>query len=252
MLNAIGKIIKGTGSALFSNNTAARTATWSGVGAGAGFLSSDANSPTNKFYDTLRGAALGGSASLLASGGISALKRSPQLLNTRGIKNARTLRNIDGPRGPGGRLYGVGQIGPSMKTGAFTSQENQAMSYMHQLKTSPLGSVTRGAMSGVASAGKFIAKHPYATAGAVGVGMLAANPLGTAGGSMQPRSSPTMSGAKVNIKYNEQEIMSEQMQSGVAPVGQYGSASQMMNSWHKAMQSSTAGLVQGLHKGRHG
>jgi hypothetical protein len=91
--------------------------------------------------------------------------------------------------------------------------------------------------------GGFMMRHPIATAGIAGAALLATNPPGG--------SSPTLSGAQVNVRYDQQEIAAKNMQSSVSPMGMHGAAPQMMNSWHRAMQSSTAGLVQGLHQGRH-
>ena len=98
--------------------------------------------------------------------------------------------------------------------------------------------------------GGFALKHPVATAAIAGGGYMAATGVGMG----QPMSSPTLEGATVDTRYDQQMMaMSELQQSAaaVAPTGQVGTAPMMMGPYHRALQRSTSGLVQGLHRGRH-
>jgi hypothetical protein len=55
-----------------------------------------------------------------------------------------------------------------------------------------------------------------------------------------------------NIQYDHQAIAAQEMMSAtVAPTGMVGTGPQMAGPMHNAMQRSTQGLVQGLHRGRH-
>jgi hypothetical protein len=110
------------------------------------------------------------------------------------------------------------------------------------------GGLLRGAKrtaTGAGQVGGFMLKYPLATAGVVGGAVLVSNSL---------NSSPTMSGAKVNTKYDQQQMALTEMHSGTgAPgAGRIGTAPEMMGRFQRAHQQSTAGLVQGLHRGRHG
>lgn len=65
--------------------------------------------------------------------------------------------------------------------------------------------------------------------------------------------SPTMRGARVNMQYDRQSVAAERMNElGLVPTGMVGTAPQMAEPMHRAFQNSTAGLVQGLNRGRHG
>lgn len=98
-------------------------------------------------------------------------------------------------------------------------------------------------------AGRFAFEHPLMTAGAVGAG---AATLAYGGGGGQSMTSPTLTGAAMNVNYNRQAAAAYELQmSGISPIGQMGTAPQMMGSMHRAMQHSTEGLVQGMHRGRH-
>lgn len=95
---------------------------------------------------------------------------------------------------------------------------------------------TRGSLFALNNPGKIAA----AGVGVLGFGMLTSN------------SSPTESGARVQANYNQQAITAENMQSStLSPMGQIGSAPQMMGERQRRLTDSTNGLVQGLHRGRH-
>lgn len=99
-------------------------------------------------------------------------------------------------------------------------------------------------------------KHPFATLGVVG------GAAGAYGLASRP-TSPTLRGdveraqrslrANTRIDYNAQMLAAETMrESGVAPMGTLGTVPQMMGPMQKSFQDSTTGVVQGLHRGRHG
>jgi len=94
----------------------------------------------------------------------------------------------------------------------------------------------------------FAAKNPRKTA--LGIGALYGASVynnATMG------TSPTMSGSQVNTEYNKQAIAMDQMtMGGTIGLGMVGTAPQMMNRYHHALQQSTHGLTLGLHRGRHG
>jgi len=101
-----------------------------------------------------------------------------------------------------------------------------------------------------------IVNHPYLALG--GVGIAAA----TYAGVTSP-ASPTLSGdveraqkglnATTKVNYNTQAMAAHTLrESGVAPMGAMGTVPQMMGPMQQAFQKSTSGVVQGLHRGRHG
>lgn len=268
-LGLVGSGAKKAGTALFSASTpfaknnpvtssiirsASFSAIGGGVGAVTGYASSDANNPTNLLMDTLRGAALGAGAVFGARAAYSGARKGvPKLFNTAGLKAAhheKRMFSMSRKAVAKGKADYI-QVGPRLPSGAFSPAEEQAMSYTHQLATSPLARFGKGTYANAAAVGKFIKKHPYAVGGVIGGATLAANLPG--------ESSPTMTGAKVNTRYDQQAIAAMELQTGVGAAGSnlgaggaFGAAPQMMGRFHRAHQASTAGLVQGLHRGRHG
>jgi len=110
------------------------------------------------------------------------------------------------------------------------------------------GAVGMGAGSMALGAGKFAFNNPLTAMGIAG-GIYGATQLNAT----SVGTSPTMSGARVNTAYNQQAIaMDEMTMGGAAGLGMVGTAPQMMNNYHRALQQSTQGLTQGLHRGRHG
>jgi len=104
---------------------------------------------------------------------------------------------------------------------------------------------------GVGKAGlglaSFAIQHPVglAAAGGAAYGLAYATRLAGPG-------SPTMRGAKVNTQYDRQAIAACEMNEGVlAPTGMVGTMPMMARPMQDALQNSTNGLVQGLHRGRH-
>ena len=111
-----------------------------------------------------------------------------------------------------------------------------------------------GAMSagrGALKAGDFALRHSTPL-GLAGIGIAGAS--GFAGrNDNQTLSSPTLSGARVNTNYGQQEYTAAGMRSGtgMAGTGRIGSIQSMSQPMRRAMRDSTGGLVQGLHRGRH-
>lgn len=88
-----------------------------------------------------------------------------------------------------------------------------------------------------------------AGAAVAGVGYMATQGPGLG----QSMSSPTMDGVEMNANYNEQAGAAQLLQMNqYMPTGTVGSAPQMMGRMNRAMMQSTQGLVQGMHRGRHG
>ena len=95
-------------------------------------------------------------------------------------------------------------------------------------------------------AGRFAMEHPLITAGAVG------GVWGASSYMDRQYASPTISGADVNVDYNQQAMATQELTQGqISPMGNIGPAPTMMGPMHRAMQQSTEGVVQGLWQGRH-
>lgn len=153
-----------------------------------------------------------------------------------------------GPRLPGGLISRV-------KEGASS---NIFARRVQEFGASPLAAgVTGGAKTlgkGTFKAARFAFEHPIIAGGsalAVGGGIYAAG----RGGST-PGYSPTMTG-RANIDYNQQAMAADMMSGGIAPMGVMGSAEQFQQyqeyqTYKERLKNSAQGLVQGLHKGRHG
>jgi hypothetical protein len=234
-----------------------RTLFGAGVGAVAGFATSDYESPTLRADDAIRGAFWGGALGFGTAVG-------PKLLKT-GWKGNLAIgkriydRSLIGPRLPSGEFFSKGPkdlskklIGPRDQYGAFYSAKGlERISWKAGLGASPGVSFIKGTAGTTGSAafnvGRFAFEHPLVTAGVVGgigAGMYAAG---------EPFRSPTMRGTEIDINYNRQAIAAQELQmSGISPMGMVGTAPQMMGPMNRAMMRSTEGLVQGIHRGRHG
>jgi hypothetical protein len=95
-------------------------------------------------------------------------------------------------------------------------------------------------------AGAYGISHPLVATADIAGGLLTAAVLDIDGGY---GASPTMKGLGVRTNYDQQAIAIEQMSSGMLSMGEMGNAPQMSQ---RRFQNSTAGLVQGLNRGRHG
>lgn len=232
-----------------------RTAFGAGVGAAAGFLGTDYESPTLTANAMLRGAMFGGLAGFgTATVGKVAAKglKANQALGRRAY-----LNQLSGPRLPSGDFFSYGATG-----GPFNPQEamRRSIGPFTAFGSSPMGFATRkfgkaGAKVGrgggkyFSKAAMFALEHPIATGGIIGGGVIAGKLSGV---TEDPFISPTMTGVKVNTKYDQQAIAASELQASmISPIGAVGSAPQMMGNMHRTMMQSTGGLVQGLHRGRH-
>jgi len=120
-------------------------------------------------------------------------------------------------------------------------------------KASPMGVTSRGAVGFGKRLGTFAMYHPGLTIAGVGaVGVGGALALGG-------ERSPTMAGADVNVRYDQQMIAAQDIMAGsIAPMGGIGTYPQFVEmeqrraAQRQQMRNSTSGLVQGLHRGRHG
>jgi len=65
--------------------------------------------------------------------------------------------------------------------------------------------------------------------------------------------SPMLTGAKADTNYNRQAAAASNMQMGmISPTGGITSGATGRDQYMQAFQQSTQGMVQGLHRGRHG
>jgi hypothetical protein len=234
-----------------TGGTVQRTAVWGGIGAGVGYATSDSESPTNRFLDTIRGATIGAGVSLGLKAGSMAAKASPGLVNAQGIKQAARNRKMHGLSRRAvkkGKASWIGPEGPRLPSGAFSRGEEQAMSVSYQFMQSPLAKGTRGLADMMATGGRFAVNHPYMLAGGALGGAAVMSYEGQGTGLHQ--SSPTLEGAEMNTRYDQQAIAAQEL--GQMGAGLRGSYPMMSGPWNRAMQQSTHGLVQGLHMGRHG
>lgn len=232
-----------------------RTAFGAGVGATVGFFGSDYESPTLTANAVLRGAMFGAVTGFgTATAGRAAMKglRANQALGRRAY-----MSKLAGPRMASGDFFSYGAIGaPLTEKEVLRRMVGPATAF----KSSPLGFITgrfgRAGVRGGKGLGKLVQKtamfaleHPVATAGIIGAGALAGAATGF---TEDPFVSPTLSGANVSTKYNQQAIAARELQmSMIAPVGAVGPAPQMLGNMQRKMMQSTDGLVQGLHRGRH-
>lgn len=109
-----------------------------------------------------------------------------------------------------------------------------------------LGATAWSATKAAGRVGRFAFEHPVMTAGMIGGAMYIAGD----GGNMQ---SPTLTGGKVDTQYDQQRAAIAEMSGGTGQIGggPVGNAPMMMGRYQRALQNSTQGLVQGLHRGRH-
>jgi hypothetical protein len=134
--------------------------------------------------------------------------------------------------------------GASVAAGAAIQGMKRIPSALTKENMRSVWNMSKGVGGAAAAVGGFAMRHPFVTAGAVGGGYLAMNSPGMG--------SPTLEGAVVNMKYDQQAMAAQELMTGVAPTGNIGAAPQMMGPWHRTLQQSTHGLVQGMHSSRHG
>lgn len=223
------------------------------IGGTAGYLGSDYNSPTMQFGAVAKGAIFGAAAGG-ASWAMPRMARGAWRLNMMAGRNilrrteAAADRAFIGPRLPGGFTSPI-------KEGASSSIRARRIK---EFASSPVGLAGKGlwgagkkaagpAGRGLKGAAWFALEHPVMTLGA------GAAAFGGWSYLQSDTPSPTMTGATMNVNYNQQAIAAQELQMGmISPSGMVGTAPQMMGRMHRAMMQSTYGLTQGLHRGRHG
>lgn len=144
---------------------------------------------------------------------------------------------------------GAGQFAAYMRRPDFQRQFGREVAGAYaESARNVAGKVQRGA----SGAFGIIERHPV-MAGSLAVGgFLAYQGNQAFGGGPASTNSPTLEGARVNTSYSKQAMAAEQlMMSQIAPMGATGTTYQMMGPFQEKLQASTAGLVQGLHNGRH-
>lgn len=150
------------------------------------------------------------------------------------------LRNILGGAAAGAGLVAGAGLGFAMGRQVAKASWSAAAGRMYGV-----GKRLGKAGLGLAS---FAIQHPVgiAAAGAGIYGLAYATRVAGPG-------SPTLRGARVNTQYDRQAIAAAEMNAGVlAPSGMVGTMPQMARPMQEAMMQSTQGIVQGMHRGRHG
>jgi len=242
-----------------------------GAGAGAIYGGAQGYDAGSRLEGAAKGALLGG----IAAGTFAGLQRAAMpaakksgswLTNTKGFARRRAIMNPVGPKMESGQFY------TSMPVGW-----GKEMSLTHQLQQTGVAKLARGGTKLATKAGStgirlanFAAEHPALVAGTIGAavgGAALVRGVGVGRGELQPMESPTLEGAEVNTRYDQQVAAAQQM--GQIGGGQLGAAPQMREQFEYAnwmsqvgqiaagtpggrMAQSAHGLVQGLHSGRHG
>lgn len=99
-------------------------------------------------------------------------------------------------------------------------------------------------------AGEYIINHPVASAAMAGGGIAGVMAMNE---TFSDAPSPTLSGARVDMNYDRQALAAEEMNmGGASPSGSVGTFQQFSGGRMGRLQQSTYGLVQGMHRGRHG
>ena len=281
-LNKLVQNVIGTGLSIgggiaktaWGGGLASRMALGAGIGGVTGYLTSDSDRFAGKVQSAVVGATVGATAGAVFHGATKAL---PHL-------SPFTMR----PNGRWGATWSdtVGSGANKIRIGMRT-EEKRSIGVKDFFKSgwgSPIGmrsmkSPTASWASEVGMGGGESIKigmqtnmktslHPYIkdiggwykwgmAGGAAGVIMAGRSERGA----MRPSdltyaNSPTLSGARVNARYDQQAIAIDQMAGGIAPTGDVMTAPQMFgsttpNQARNAFQNSTYGLTQGLHRNRH-
>jgi len=252
-LSALFSPVQG-GISLASKALVGNNITRAGLGAVVGGIAgaSQGYDSTSRIKGFAKGAFVGGVAGGLAGKVPSVLKGAAQVGGaTWKVNMALGARSAMKQA----RLFelGAGGIGPLPKSAMPGKFAN--------LAASPMGRTVKGV-------GRMITNPaPYLIAGgavAGGVALLGA----TQRGATQNLESPTLGGAQVNIRYDQQMMAAQEL--GQIGVGSIGAAPQMVERFQRAtmmdqvgslarrtpggrvLADSANGLVQGLHAGRHG
>lgn len=213
-----------------------------------GGMTSESESATGVFSDVLRGAgmgaAVGAGINLAPDASRMAGRAGSRFAKRQFNKFSQRFKSPIGPRMANGQFNSLssnGQLGPRRQFGEFFSHEKQGARRFAESKPFRLA--------------RWSMENPMAIAGgaaAAGIGMAYLqgkwNPDPRTGVS----GSPTMQGVQMNANYDQQANASTLLQSNNYSLGRIGSTPQMMNRYHSALQESTVGLTQGLHRGRHG
>jgi len=248
-MSFIGSVLERTAKGTLSLGSAAGSAAWSSfggrmalgasIGGIAGYASSDQYSFGARLKEGARGAIAGAMIGGAASTAITGLGIRHRMLSGMPLGMAIGGANV--------RTYKAGVFGASRRVGAGGYSIGEALMGLRSRDPKALalkvgkGTIRAGALA--ARAGAWAIAHPKTALGITAAGIYGFNAT-TAGGYGE---SPTMSGAAVRTDYDKQAIAAESMNigfsgtSGVTHAGNIG-----------RFERSTDGLVQGLHRGRHG
>lgn len=207
-----------------------------GAGVGATIGQWGNEDPTNRLAGAAKGAFFGAAIAgipMAARGAWKANKWAGYRGALRAGARPRNMKKFIGPMTEGQFETGAREAALGYSPGAYAMR----------------GGLYSGGKGGGAAfrGGRFAFEHPFLVGGGIAAGYGALS----IAHNKQPLASPTLEGAEVNTRYDEQAIAAEMMRTGPAPTGMVGPSASMMGPYHRAMQGSTAGLVQGLHRGRH-
>ncbi|MCW4026747.1 MAG: hypothetical protein NWE76_04595 [Candidatus Bathyarchaeota archaeon] len=265
-------------------HTPGRLAIGGAVGGISAYNRSDSENPNVRMKETLRGVGLG----LMAGGVASAGIRKWGASGTRGFmyplkgmnailgSSGRGLLQSWANKGAPGQFTKVGhktmsEVFPKATKSPFVMKGNSDFirevgrsAYRNMDEAGQIG-FKRGALfSGAAqsawettsSAAKVAGKtagwilHNPLTAAGIGVGTVGAYGYMMGADKIE---SPGLTGTKADVDYNRQAAAATNLQMGmIAPTGMVGTTPQMKDRYMQAYQQSSAGMVQGLHRSRHG
>lgn len=223
---AIGAGAIGVAGAHAATGPLAAAAIGSTVGGVYGFAASDSNTMTGRIGQGISGAMYGG---VLGAGAGLAGVITPAV--SQRVAGALT-RYANNPQAVEGTLANA--LPGAMKLG----EDLGAASWNYGAR--PVG-----------RAAAWMGLHPGTTL--LGLGVVGGIGAAAAYDEGQINYSPTLAGERVDRSYKlQQQAVQEMSQGGIQPSGSVGTYMQRMGGRQNRLASSTTGLVQGMHRGRHG
>lgn len=210
------------------------------IGGIAGYAGSNSNTITGDIRNALTGATFGAAGGMAGGFAISSAANIGRI----GVNAAKQqLAN------PGAPLpQGLTNFGNRMSAMAQAG-EAKAQTFMDDLPLMAWDKAAKGA-NWMGNRVMFAAEHPVMAAGGIAGGLLGYSALRE---SAAEAPSPSITGAMTNVKYDLQALAAEEMSTGgVSPSGSVGTFQQFSGGRQRQLAQSTYGLVQGMHRGRHG
>ena len=232
VFSGLGAAWKSGGGALakgvfnLAKGSTGRLALGAGIGAISGFATSDKYDIDNRLHDTFRGAMIGAGIGAGVNIGISGTKFLGKGLGRAAIFRDQPFRPTDMDFISRGIFKGVGAARKISGGRALKLASNTAL---------------------------FAAEHPIAALGIAGGVWGGHKALGRLTRTDRFERSPTLSGVGVSAEYINQQSAIEDITGGTGSIGggMVGIAPVMIDQYHRALEQSTYGLVQGMHRGRH-